>query len=77
MSTKFKTGDIIRSIDCLDNRFDSIVLCIMMTSKGYKYYIMEDVGGYCISSNGIEFIDKDYVLIGGRNADRTTDTRAS
>ena len=77
MSTKFKVGDIIRSIDCLDNQFNTIVLCIMMTGKGYKYYILEDVKGYHISSHGTEFTDSTSFLVGGHNADRTTDTRAS
>ena len=76
MSTKFKVGDVIRSKDCLDDK-DEVILCIMMSSKGYTYYIMEYTSGYVICSSETKFIDKNYVLVGGHNADRTTDTRAS
>ena len=75
--TKFKVGDIVRSKDCLDDKYDEVILCIMMSSKGYTYYIMEYTSGYVIGSSETGFIDKDYVLIGGHNADRTTDTRSA
>ena len=77
MSTKFKVGDIIRSIACSYNQFDAIVLCIMVTGKGHKYYILEDVKGYHISSDSTKFIDDASFLVGVDNADRATDTRTA